>query len=414
MEYDICITGAGTAGCACAYIASNLGLRTVLIEKNNYLGGLMTGGLVVPVMKTDTSNINTEFYEALIKNAKKFGGEIEYFDKNKGWFNPNILKIVLAQMLIDSNAKILLEFTPDKVKTEDNTVKSVVFSSNFSSLEIKSKFFVDSTGDSVLFSLLGEEFINKNSKKQPCSLRFVMSGVNIEELRAFLLEKDKDRNVTNSCTVNGQIHLTTAYTWDKKWNLSPVFEQALKEKDLLPFDCAYFQMFTIAGANSSVALNCPRLKDFNQNNPYERSGAILDAQNAIFRLSKFLIKYFKGFENAYISQIADVTGVRESNNINAKKEYSLSSEILQNPVLSGDYPVDIHSNEKNGSILTSSGKYYMGIDSLISKNYSNLYAAGRNLGADKYARSALRTQANCMSMGEAVARHVFELLNNVN
>lgn len=69
--YDICITGGGTAGCAAAYIASKLGLKTALVEKNNFLGGLMTGGLVLPVMKSEDENINVEFYKSLVLNLKK-------------------------------------------------------------------------------------------------------------------------------------------------------------------------------------------------------------------------------------------------------------------------------------------------------------------------------------------------------
>ena len=65
-SYDITIIGGGVAGCACAYIAGRLGLKTLLIEKNNYLGGLATGGLVIPMMKTDSKNLNCDFYNDLL------------------------------------------------------------------------------------------------------------------------------------------------------------------------------------------------------------------------------------------------------------------------------------------------------------------------------------------------------------
>ena len=51
MSYDVVVIGGGAAGCATAY---NLGLnnkKVLLIEKNIFLGGLMTGGLVTPFMK---------------------------------------------------------------------------------------------------------------------------------------------------------------------------------------------------------------------------------------------------------------------------------------------------------------------------------------------------------------------------
>ena len=414
-NYDICIIGAGPAGCACAYTASKLGLKTLLVEKNNYLGGLMTGGLVVPSMKTDSGNINTDFYSDLVKEANKLGGEIEYSDKNDGWFNPELLKITLDKMLINNHADILFESYPISVKKNKNKVQSIEFMSNVLSLHIESKYFVDTTGDAKIFQLLGENFYLENEKKQPSSLRFFMSGVNLKKLRNFLEKNDKDRNVTNSCIVEGKIHLTSAYTWDSdKWNLAPIFKKALENKELEPFDTAYFQIFTVAGANDTVAFNCPRMRNYDPKNQFDYSKAIAEARCAIYRISKFMVKNFDGFQNAYISQIAPMTGVRASNMIIAKKQYLesdlISDTIPNNPVLSGDYPIDIHSNDKSCSVLKKINKYYLSLDSLISSNYQNLFSAGRCLGADIKAQSALRIQKSCMSMGEAVAKHIAEKL----
>lgn len=415
VNYDICIVGAGPAGCACAYVASKLGLKTLLVEKNNYLGGLMTGGLVIPVMKSD-SELNNEFYFELIKYAKKYNAQIEYKDGNKGWFNPNLLKIVLDNMLKDVGVDIMFETYPRKVFYKDKIINYIEFESNMLSLPIYSKYYLDSTGDSKIFSLLNEKCFNENSEKQPSSLRFIMSGVNISELENFLLEIDSNRSVTDSYKTNDQIMLTTACTWDnKKWNLKGIFDKAIKNNDLKPFDSAYFQLFGVPYAKGSIAFNCPRMVDFDQNNPIEHANALIEARNSIFRISNFMIKYFKGFENAYISQIADLTGYRETNTILAKKQAifdELTNKTDIEPILTSNYPIDIHSNKKNQSKLTQSEQIFIGIESLISKNYSNLYAAGRNLGADRLIHASLRTQNSCMAMGEAVAKDVFKKLNN--
>ena len=104
--YDVVIIGGGTAGCSCAYNCGKLGLKTLLIEKGGCLGGTMTSGLVVPVMKTGTNLINTDFYNDLISNMKLSGGQITYQD-NPGWFNPELMKIVLDKMLLDAGVEIL-------------------------------------------------------------------------------------------------------------------------------------------------------------------------------------------------------------------------------------------------------------------------------------------------------------------
>ena len=69
-KYDVLVVGGGTSGCAAAYTAGKLGLKTLLIEKGIHLGGAITSGLVVPVMKSGDNQINTEFYNNLISELK--------------------------------------------------------------------------------------------------------------------------------------------------------------------------------------------------------------------------------------------------------------------------------------------------------------------------------------------------------
>ena len=94
QNYDVVILGGGISGVACAYISSKLQLKTLLIEKENYLGGDITGSLVVPVMKSSEEDLNCEFYNDLVTTASKLHAQITYGDNNVGWFNPVILKSV--------------------------------------------------------------------------------------------------------------------------------------------------------------------------------------------------------------------------------------------------------------------------------------------------------------------------------
>ena len=60
--YDVVIIGGGVSGCACAWNCAKLGLSTVLIEKRSFLGGSISGGLVVPMMNTDDNGIYLWFF----------------------------------------------------------------------------------------------------------------------------------------------------------------------------------------------------------------------------------------------------------------------------------------------------------------------------------------------------------------
>lgn len=106
MKYDVVIAGGGTAGSSCAYNCAKLGLKTLLLEKENYLGGTMTGGLVVPVMESGKNQINTDFYNLLVYEMKKVHGQITY-QNNSGWFDPIKLKDVLPKILKNVKSEVI-------------------------------------------------------------------------------------------------------------------------------------------------------------------------------------------------------------------------------------------------------------------------------------------------------------------
>ena len=77
-----------------------------------------------------------------------------------------------------------------------------------------------------------------------------------------------------------------------------------------------------------------------------------------------------------------------------------------------DYPIDIHSNNKENDKLSYVKKTcYVPIDTLICEKNDNLYGIGKIISADFEAHSALRTQMSCFSMGEAAAKDVFNKIN---
>ena len=409
IKYDVTIIGGGTAGCACAYIAGKLGLKVLLVEKNSFLGGSITSSLVIPAMKTSDNAINTEFFDTLYSELEAVDGAITYCDGNKGWFNPELTKIILDKMMIDAHVDVLFESSIEKIEEKLSSYIVTIDDNNIFSLEqgllnpIETIYLVDATGDAKICEKLNCEFLEK--KSQPINLRFIMSGVDVEKFSAWIMELDKDRDVTTSCVVNGKTYLSTAYTWDsgKNWALKPIFKQAIEENILTEADSNYFQLFSVAGTSDSIAFNAPRL--LNSQNPY------IDGRASILRLSKFCKKYLKGFENAYISSIANSLGVRVSNRVKGKYVYTQddlrNGKKFEHPVVISNYPIDIHSDKKDSSKLEKVYKeYQLPIESLIVRD--RLFVAGRCISADFEAQAALRIIPSCFSMGEGLAKYLFK------
>lgn len=414
--YDVIVVGGGTSGVSAAYTAAKMGLSVLVVEKNVHLGGTITSGLVIPAMKTNDEDINTEFYNDLVKYSARFGAQNTYSDGNPGWFNPELLKIVLDSMLTDVGVDILYSTCFDSISVLDNGYFKLLCTSEMLSICFVLKYVVDSSGNGKLFQSLGAKFLNCEKKSQAVTLRFTMANVDLKTFSDWILEVDSNRLVTSAQFTDSQIHLSTACTWDSSgnWALRPIFDKAVSNGDLKLEDTAYFQVFTIPGMPTSIAFNCPRIPvedSCDVSDPYIRSKALIKGREQIFRLSKFCNKYFPGFENAYISNIADMLGIRESGRFEGKYVYTekdiINKTKFDEPVLSSDYPIDIHSNQKDMSRLEYvKGNYYLPIEALMSKDYDNLFGIGRCVSASFAAQAALRIQPSCFSMGEAVAKYI--------
>lgn len=420
-KYDIVIVGGGTSGVSCAWNAGRLGFKTLLIEKNSFLGGSITSSLVIPAMKTSNNSINNDFFNELYKNLKEINGAITYKDGNKGWINPELTKIVLDKMLIEVGVDLRFESQVSFIERNEKLSTYIVSIDGDNILSktiglserIETVYVVDSTGDAKICEKLNAKFLNNFSKKsQPISLRFIMSGVNLEKFSNWIIDYDKDRTVTTSCIVDNELHLSTACTWDSNtiWALTPIFKQAIANGDLKEEDANYFQVFTIAGAIDSIAFNAPRLLKEYKN----LSNAYIDGRSAILRISIFCKKYLPGFEKAYISSIANTLGIRVSSLIEGKYIYTyqdlISGKKFDNPVLISNYPVDIHSKNKNNSKLEKVNiEYQLPVESLMVKDFDNLFVIGRCISAEFEAQAALRIIPSCFSMGEGLIKYLAKI-----
>ena len=436
-ECDVLVAGGGSAGVAAAVASGRSGAKTILIEKNTFLGGMATGALVTPMMKNalDAKNILTKgLFLEVCDRLVKAGGGATFKDGNPGWFNPEVYKWVLDEMCIEAGVKLMFDNYIIETHCNVSLLQKIFFINKGGCFSISGREFIDCTGDADLIALSGVSYESgKEDDRQAMSLRFMMSGVNLETFAKWLQENDKNGDSPVYFLDNGDILLTSAYTFEKSWTLKPFFEKALRNKDLEKEDAAYFQIFSVPGSPGLVAFNCPRItpetKTLDSLNNEDSSWVLVHGRQMIKRTSNFCKKYLPGFEKAYVCEIAPLIGVRESRRLIGQYVLTaddvLSARKFDDGIAKSNWPIDIHPSTIRKGEVTSllrrppDGDYYqIPLRSLLPKEneIKNLIVAGRCLSATFEAQGSARIQANCWAMGEAAgllaAKRVLSLQKN--
>ena len=161
-ETDVLVIGGGPAGVAAAIAASRTGAETWLVERYNHLGGLWTGGLVLPLLSTHAVDKQNNRRQVMFG----FGGEMSQrlieLDMSINTINPVIDpeagKYVLDEMIQEAGVKMLYHAWGVNAIMDGKTIKGIFIESKSGRMAILAKVVVDCTGDGDVFHWAGEEY----------------------------------------------------------------------------------------------------------------------------------------------------------------------------------------------------------------------------------------------------------------
>ncbi|MDD3149965.1 MAG: FAD-dependent oxidoreductase [Candidatus Gastranaerophilales bacterium] len=423
LFWDVIVVGGGASGVAAAVSASEKNCKTLLIEQNSFLGGSATASLVTPMMKngfeTPQSSLTQGLYKEILNKLYQTGDSAIHENGNIGWFNPEIMKCALDDMCIDSGVSILFNTFVSDVKVKNDKIVSLKCINKSGEIFLKAKYFIDATGDADIANLAKIPCEIKDV--QALSLRLNISNLDMDKFTNWMRKIDSNPDTTSICTTdNGQLLVTTAYTSENKdWKLKPYFEKGIKEGIITEEDAEYFQIFSIPGQPGTMSFNCPRIamKNINPLNVEDTSKALVLGRQQIRRMANFCKKYFIGFEDAFISQIAPQLGVRSSRRIEGKYKLTeddiLSCKKFDSAIAKSNYPIDIHSKDSKKNELNFIDKrdyYEIPLETMLNNKIANLIVVGKAISSTFKAQASLRIQPNCWATGEAAGRYVADEL----
>lgn len=407
LRCDVLVAGGGTAGAFAGISAARMGADTLVIEQYGAPGGSQTMALVTPVMHShiagdpQSSALADEVRGWLIKMGAALGD-----GDGKGWFDPTALQFALEEMIAESGCAILYHTVLIGVIKDGGRVTHAVVFNEDGVTAIEAKMFVDCTGDGDLSVMAGAAHRSGNAKgfNQAVSLRFRMTNVDVPSLRRYLT------GIGENHPEDERTFHTATTLHNDRWALTKVFDRAHEDGLMTEQDIKYFQCFSVPGKPRDIYFNCPELGSAkNTLDARHLSGKQTEGRRAIARIVRFLRERIPGFGQAYLGEIAPMLGIRETREIEAETMLT-GRDVLQyarfdDYIATSNYPVDIHDAGEEGLQFESRSAgeryYHVPFRSLVVKGLDNLFVAGRCMGADFVAQSAVRVQHTCRASGEA-------------
>lgn len=159
---DVLVVGGGPSGVAAAISASRAGAQTILLERYNHLGGLWTGGLVLPLLSTHGINAQNKHEKVLFGIGDEIAQRL--FDLGmcihevNPVVDPEAAKYVMEEMMVEAGVKTYYHCWASNLISDNNTIEAILLETKSGRVAIKPKVVIDCTGDGDIMHLAGEEY----------------------------------------------------------------------------------------------------------------------------------------------------------------------------------------------------------------------------------------------------------------
>ena len=371
---DVLVVGGGSAGVSAAVAAARNGADVVLIERFSYLGGLATGGLIILLLTMDdgagrqaVGGLCQEIVDRMARHgAVYFPPKGEWNDQDpslvehyRRWglvwggpspeghrvrysvaFDPYAFIMAADEMVKEAGVRVLYQSWACEALVDQGAIKAVVVQNKGGRQAIVPKVVIDATGDGYIFASAGEPF---EAERVHPWLWFLMSGV--KDVEAAL---DTRKGLFFHTPGSGHV--------------------------LVPW-----------GGEARVN------RKIDATDPLEVSDALVECRQMVAEEAARLRADVPGFEDSYVSLMADQLGITESRRLLG--EYVMTRD---------DMDTDFNDVIARTGHWTKYGCVYnIPYRSLLPKGLQNLLVAGRCLSVDHRVHHATKEIPPCMATGQA-------------
>ncbi len=384
LVYDVVVVGGGSAGVAAAVGAASCGAKTLLLERNPFLGGQAT-------------NCSIPTYDGFFTRAEPYqqvvGGVgqqvIDKLSKMKAcqpplrspWgnvmlpVNNEAVKVALDACVEESGAAFLLHTRVIGASVSDGRITALECIDDSGKFTVEADAFIDASGECNLVAMAGgETFTPKPDDMQVGTLLIRFGGVSAAA------------DLRPQCFKDA---ITKA-----------------KAQGLGPFSKDSGFVMRVPGSQDVIAILAN--ERVNGLDSASLTAAEIGARKQSRAYLDALQKFLPGFEQAYINQTGPQIGIRETRH--ATGEYVITGDDVvqarrhEDAVARGCWPAERHSDA--GALASyqwvlNDSYYDIPLRALKNASLNNLWGAGRAVSCDLVAFASLRVMGTAFATGHA-------------
>lgn len=387
LQADVVVCGGGVAGTMAAVAAARKGASVLLLERYGFLGGNATAGAVAQFNSWQTAAgrpVVAGLAEELVQHLRAKGGAREHqtFTMSNGHvmdrveYSPEILKLVLDEMVLQAGVQPLLHTTLLDVSAGQGRVHSLRIHARSQTRDLHPQVLIDATGDVEALRLAGASFLSlkEGEALQPATMMFRFGPIDWSAwsaLPAPELQRLAALGFSQGRLARAALHASRDPFSDDAWfNISRLAVDAV--------------------------------------DPLALGAAEMQGRQQAWAAAQFIREAVPGCAQGQLRAFATQVGVRESRRMHG--DHVLSAEELLAPVrfedaiAAGAYPIDIHPGSGAGldyRALPADHAYQIPLRSLIPQGLDNVLAVGRGVSATHQALAAIRVMTISMAVGQA-------------
>lgn len=395
-EYDVIVCGGGPAGICAGLASARQGLKTILIEQFNCLGGIATAGLHQKIAVYCGSGGHPEIAGGLaaeIRDRSVKDGGAQYLKEQKIYSRAALFvdienyKYLLDSMAKEAGLELLYYSQFADVIAKENKIEGIVVTSKSGRHVIMAKTFIDCTGDADMAFRAGcpvQIGRPEDGKMQPVTLMYRVGGVDANKIWRYREEQDA------------------------------VLEEFCKkavEKGLMgPWQSKLMGFWWNENRPDHMNVNFSHMH-YDGTSVFDLTKAAIEGRQQVQEAVHAMRELIPGFENSFLIDTASYIGVRETRRIQGEFILTVddlkSQKIFDDSIGLGGAFIDIHNVEgpgmdkKAGFVFPEGGYYSIPYRTLVPQGIDNLLVAGRCHSSTHEAAGSTRWMTQCMIMGEA-------------